>query len=550
LFIAINIFAQNVSPSAQDTQSQKQEKLLKRQEEYKRKSEEKQQKRQQQEQKKQEVKQKKEQEKLLKKQQKEQKKLEEQKRASEDKQKAEQEQIQKQESKKIRLEEKQKKKVEKQRKKEERKLEKSEKKKRKLQKNQEMQGRISSLILDYDLRFAAVSYSNLDYTSQKAKSENIYRQYLAINMIGRFDERIEMSAKLVSYGLSGKRNEIFNMTYSQDDFSFFLESAYLNFRSETDALIPYILTFGKQYFTVGDGFIIDSNQNGLLGARVKADILDFFSVDAFAGKVDNLDFGVYGGNIKFKIFPEIEIGVYQERNDTGFAYEKGVFIDSSAYVIKSDIKTFYDIRLTGGNQKYKYRLEAAQQTGKFVKTSTDTTDYEAFAFIAEGSWKGLLLNRQSNAKMIFSYAEAENDNSFNPTFARRYDGIQRVGYGTLFAASSSDSFLILPEGYRGINTIGVNFDITPWNFLQTGFGFYMYSASDAPSDAGDAGFSKLYGAKTDLGNEFDFFVKYEYLNYFDINLMFAMYTPPSNGYKVFSNMETSYLFQIEVNAKF
>ncbi|MDR1196494.1 MAG: hypothetical protein LBL00_08480 [Endomicrobium sp.] len=607
LFISINVFAQNAQTPAQDAQKQRQEELLKKQEEKKQKKELKEKQKAEEAQKKTEEKQKIEQEKLFKRQekekkaaeakqkeesekkqkaedkenkkqknnpkteqeklllrhQKEQKKQEEKKKAadekqkkeSEEKQKIEQIQKQEQETEKIRLEEKQKKKTERQQAKEKRKKEKAEKKKLKLQKKQEAQAAneeaAASLVLDYDLRFTAASYSNLDYTYKEAKSESVYRQYLGVNIIGKFDDRIEMSAKLASYGISGKQNEAFDMPYLREKFSFFLESAYLNFKSETDAFIPYVLTFGKQYFTAGDGFIIDSNQNGLLGARVKADILDSFSVDVFAGKVDNIDFSVYGGSIKFKIAPAIEIGIYQERNDTGFAYEKGVVSDSGVYTINSDIKTFYDIRLTGGNQKYKYRLEAAQQTGQLVRSSmTDTVDYDVFAFVAEGSWKGQILKMEANAKMVFSYAQAEDENSFSPTFARRYDGLQRIGYGTLFAASGGDSFLILPYGYRGINTIGVNFDVFPWKFLQTGLGFYMYSASDAPPDAGDAGFAKLYGAKADLGNEIDFSVKYEYLNYFDIRFGFAVYTPPTNGGKVFSNTQASYLYQIEVNAKF
>lgn len=567
LFFAANAFSQDVQPAVQEEDHQKQEKLLKKQEKERIEAEKKQQKELEKQQKaeqavkeEQEAKEKKEQEKLLKKQQKEQKRQEEEK-EKQDKELTEQQKIEQieqmiQADKDKRAEAKQKKRLENLESKKQKKQEKDEKRRLKLQKKQDSadmaaEEPYSALVLDYDLRFRAASYSNLDYTSSKAKSGNIYQQYLGVNIIGKFDNRIEMSAKLGSYGISGKHNGIFSMPYSDDDFSFFLESAYLNFRSETGFAVPYILTFGKQYFTAGDGFIIDSNQNGFLGARVRADITHLFSVDAFAGKVDNEEFNIYGGSLKIKLAPVVEIGIYQERNDTGFAYQKGILVDDPRYAIKSDIKTFYDIRLTGGNQKYKYKLEAAQQTGELaVSSTTDSIEYDSFAFVAEGSWSGTFFKRKSNAKLIFSYADADDENSFNPTFSKRYDGLQRVGYGALFAAGSGDSFLILPDGYRGINTIGVSFDIEPWDFLQTGLAFYMYSASDAPADAGDAGFGELYGAKADLGNEIDFFVRYRYFEYFDIGLGVAMYTPPADGDKVFSNTETSYLYQIEVKAKF
>ncbi|MCL2145418.1 MAG: hypothetical protein FWH43_08020 [Endomicrobia bacterium] len=509
------------------------------------------------------------QEKIKKKEEKNQKKEIGKQQAKDAKEKAGQEKVKKAEAEKQKIEleqrqkekhenevkekaamEKEKQKLEKQKIKEEKQYEKEKQnRKREERKYREaLKEPSSSLVLDYDLKFRAASYSNIDYRNAvKAEGQSIYQQYLSVNIIGKFDDRIDMAAKLASYGYSGKQNDAFLTPYPNEDFSFFLESAYLNFRSGTGSLIPYVFTFGKQYFTAGNGLIIDPNQNGFLGASAKADINYLLSLDVFAGKADNQDFGVYGGSLKIKLEHAIEIGIYQERNDTGFAYQKGVLIASSAYKIESDIKTFYDINLTGGNKKYKYRLEAAKQTGELVRSSTDTVEYDAFAFLAEGSWTGAIFNRSSNAKILFSYANAKKENSFSPTFAKRYDGLQRIGYGTLFAANNGDSFFLLPDGYGGINTIGIDFDIAPWNFLCAGLGFYMYSASDAPAEAGGAGFAEIYGAEADLGNEIDFFVKYKYLDYFDIGFGFAVYTPPSKG---FSNAEASYLYQIEVGAKF
>ncbi len=409
-----------------------------------------------------------------------------------------------------------------------------------------------SLIFDYDLNFRAASYSNVDYTSPKAVGDSIFSQYLSLNIIGKFEDRIEMSGKLASYGLSGKENPVFMMPYKEDDFSLFLETAFLTFKSAQNSVIPYKLYGGKQEFTAGDGLIVDGNNNGMLGFRGTADFFKNFTLDAFAAKADNYDFSVYGGSLKIKMAPVIEIGIYQERNNTGFEYEKGVLADTSTQTIRYDNKTFYDLRITGGNKKYKYRLEGAQQKGELVRSTAtaENTEYDAYAFVLEGSWSGTILKAQSNAKLMFSYADAKGDNAFNPTLARRYNGLQRIGYGTLFAANSADSFFILPDEYGGINTLGAQFDVSPWNFLQTGIGFFLFSATDAPPDAGNPGFAEIYGAKADLGNEFDFFVKYSYKHYFDAGLSIAVYTPPSGDKSGFANNDSSYLFQLEVSSKF
>ncbi|MCL2335706.1 MAG: hypothetical protein FWC57_06545, partial [Endomicrobia bacterium] len=408
--------------------------------------------------------------------------------------------------------------------------------------------RSSSLVIDYDLRVRAAAYSNPDYTLPKSSGNNIFQQYLSVNVIGKFDSRVEMSAKLASYGVSGKTLALFDMPYSDGSSSFFLQTGFLTFKSDPKADILYALYVGKQEITVGDGFIIDGNNNGMLGARVKADLSSLFGVDVFAARADAQDFSVYGGTLRIKVAPLIRIGVYQERNNTGFEYVKG--ISDPSKTIERDDKLFYVLRLLGGDTSYKYKIEVAHQGGELVRNSTDTVNYDYFAFALEGSWSGKIMNADSNAKILFTYADADLYGGFNPTFTRRYDGLQRVGYGSLFAASAADSFLNLPDGYRGINTLGFQFDTMPWSFLQAGIGWFLFSASAAPPNAGDAGFADIYGAKADLGSEFDFFVKYSYEHYFDAALGAAIYTPPSNSGAAFANTDVSYLLQLTVSSRF
>jgi len=489
-------------------------------------------------------------------QQAEQKKAEEAKKKQEEKQKAEQD-------KQLKLQQKAQEKADKEKKRREEKAIKAQEKKikkeqkaaeKELEKQQRQERaesmKSSSLTLDYDLRAVGAAYTNLDYTLPKAKGDSVFRQYLSVNVIGKFDSRVEMSAKLASYGISGSTHPVFGMPYSNDDYSFFLQTAFLTFRSESKAEIPYVFYIGKQEITEGDGLIIDGNANGMVGARGQADLSALFGIDLFAAKADAKDFDVYGGTLKIKVAPVIELGIYQERNNTGFEYVKGIYSPDPANAIESDDKIFYDLRLTGSDKEYKYKIEVAQQRGSLVRSSTDTVDYNYFAFALEGSWSGKIMNAASNAKILFTYADANLDGGFNPTFARRYDGLQRVGYGTLFAANTSDSFLNLPEGYRGINTLGFQFDTMAFSFLQAGAGWYFFSASEGPPDAGDAGIAKIYGAKADLGNEFDLFFKYSYQAYFDVTLSAAMYTPPTNTRNVFMNTDVSYLLQLEVSSRF
>jgi len=410
-------------------------------------------------------------------------------------------------------------------------------------------GRIS-LAVDYDLNFRAASYSNADYSSSSSKGGAfVFSQYLSVNIIGKFDDNIEMSAKIASYGLSGKENDAFAMPYDGANSSAFIETAFLTFKDYVNYDISYNLFIGKQDFAYGGGFIIGDNNNGLLGARAKFDFYKELTLDLFAAKDNNRDFDVYGGCVKIDFQPLIEIGIFGERNNTGFYYYKGIL--NGSLPIERDDKIFYDLRIAGGNEKYKYSIEAVKQQGKFINASYETTDYDVYAFLLEGSWKGRMLELfNADAKAVFSFSNSENENVFNPSFAKRYDGVKKSGYGTLFAASASDSFLTLPKGYAGINTLGLQLNADIFSYLKAGAAVYFYSASDAPAEAKTNILGELIGAKGDLGNEIDFSVKYSYKNFFDITFDFALYIPPSNSRNIFENTQNSYLFQIGVVSKF
>jgi hypothetical protein len=406
-----------------------------------------------------------------------------------------------------------------------------------------------SLALDYDMQFRAASYSNIDYTSVRRKSSDVFSQYLNLNIIGKFDDRIEMSAELGSYGFSGKYDNAFEMPYESLDFSFFLETAFLTFKSEKGFSMPYIVYIGKQRFHYGNGLIVNGDNTDLLGAEVDIEFFKFLTFDMFASKIPGENFDFYGINFNFNSL--IELTICQECNNSGFLYREGLSTKfSDRTIIEHDNKTFYDLRVANDGKKYGYSIEAAQQKGSLLKDNNERLDYDACMFNVDGVWHGEMFRKEVNANILFTYSTAKGENCFCPTFSKRYNGLQRIGYGILFAANATDSFIVIPNGYYGINTLGFSFDICPFNAVSSGLAYFFFSASDAPVDAGDAGFARLYGAKADLGKEFDFFIKYKYRHYFDIVFDFGLYTPPAKADKVFANIASSYLFQLGITSRF
>jgi hypothetical protein len=58
-------------------------------------------------------------------------------------------------------------------------------------------------------------------------------------VIGKFDKIIEMSSKIASCSFFGKYDNAFAMPYENKNFAFFLDTAFLKFKTEKDFSLPY-----------------------------------------------------------------------------------------------------------------------------------------------------------------------------------------------------------------------------------------------------------------------------------------------------------------------
>jgi hypothetical protein len=116
------------------------------------------------------------------------------------------------------------------------------------------------------------------------------------------------------------------------------------------------------------------------------------------------------------------------------------------------------------------------------------------------------------------------DEAFRPTFSKRWDGLQRTGYGALMGATLSDVYNqnapfdanttgLPPGGYSGIKTIGLGL-FTVRNVLWTGsLDYYVYETR-----------SKPFGLK-DLGTEWDAQLTYRYTGFVIFKLGLSYFFP-------------------------
>ncbi len=121
----------------------------------------------------------------------------------------------------------------------------------------------------------------------------------------------------------------------------------------------------------------------------------------------------------------------------------------------------------------------------------------------------------------------DEDESFTPSLAKRYDGMERSGRGELFSASSFDSFFEIPDSYSGIDTLNVGATFSPLYALTFGVDYFLYSASQGPRGAPPAsGFERIFGAEFTLGIELDLSITFVHSKYLETKYSYNRYTPP------------------------
>ncbi|OGS24193.1 MAG: hypothetical protein A2314_06220 [Elusimicrobia bacterium RIFOXYB2_FULL_50_12] len=420
----------------------------------------------------------------------------------------------------------------------------------------------ASLRIDTDYRLRGVSFSNVDFdASTSTDAIHYYSQQLKIAITGRPADKIEIGTKITSLGVVGSTNTIFAVPYPRTDFTPYIENAYLKLENFSD--IPLDIIIGKQSIIFGDGLVISDNGAGFNALRFigRYDKPLPLQAEIFTAKISenfrpNSDHDLYGGVLQTTWRNLLwEIGYFEDNDASGSKYRQGGLETGTQAIVKQ----FYDFRIGKKEDIAAYQFEIVKQGGYVKKTDNSSINLDGMGYLAYGHLVGektklgkvkahALLQVSSGDDNTSALDDA--DESFSPDFTRRYDGIERAGYGELFAATPSDSFFALPAPYSGIGTLSVGAEFSPlyaWTFGAT---YFLYSASQGPRGAPNAsGFERLFGAEFALGVELDLSVEYVHSKYTAARFSFNRYTPPH--YDIYwPKTEPDGRYQLEITTRF
>lgn len=395
-----------------------------------------------------------------------------------------------------------------------------------------------SIGADYLLRHVATeerdpNIKNLEYYDSRLQA------YLTTDLSKDVEASVRVQS-ITPWGLEGSTNPL-TTRYPSSNGNLWVQNAYLRLPHIWQDRI--VLTIGRQPIVWGDGAILSDDDLGFnaVRAQVKSPVRWVpFDLDVFTAKISeglrgpgdtNLNGAVIGWDRE--LFRWEAVGLW-ENSDAQQQYAAGADVSTTTAVNKIT-RTIYGLRAKATLKDAFLRGEYYMQSGKVTPTdpAEEKTKLGGSGFIvglggkSTNKWVGRF-------GAILEYADADGDDpktpdkdeAFRPTFASRWNGLERKGFGRYYAASWSDAYSPadpfglpsasndgLPEGASGIQTIHGGIDMTPWAEWTFVVDFYQYKAN------------KVALGNKDLGTELDYEIQYRYSGLVTFKGYWATFNP-------------------------
>lgn len=444
----------------------------------------------------------------------------------------------------------------------------------------------SATVLDIgtQYRLRGITVSNADYGATADQNYSYYSQRAQAHIGGRFSPNIEMMLRFQALGVAGSSTPITNPTvnptgtrYPSTDFTPWVQNAYFKVSQIYD--MPIDITVGRQPITLGDGLILSDDELGFTGIRLQsrlpfyglqADAFTFKTGEALQGSKDADLMGIELTkplrNIRFQAAWVME---RDATGDTVYIRPSENRWDSSLYDGQTDFRAskitrhLYDFRLEGRLREGGfYKAELALQNGTVDRSSETLGSVElgGYAFLVSGG----LYTRFSKYGPIeihglFGMASGDSggstDKSFRPAHGHRFDGLERGGFGELYAASLYDAMPSnrfnasastptvsgLPPGFSGIRVIGAGLTAHPTALISIGFDYYVYTAQEAAGSN-----FPVSSSETSLGSEIDIGIGFAYTNYLGFRASAAFFSPG----KAYASRDHAHRYLLEAIGRF
>jgi hypothetical protein len=430
-----------------------------------------------------------------------------------------------------------------------------------------------SLGADYNLRGVAITQAD-----NTLHGSRYYDQQLQAYLTTDLSKDVEASVRVQSitpWGVEGSSRTIASR-YPDANGRLWVQNAY--------ARMPHIwkdritMTVGRQPIQWGDGRILSDDDLGFdaIRAQVKSPFRRIpFDLEGFTAKIEDGidrrgDKDLNGVKLGFdsRVYHWEMMGLFENSNGDQ-DYQVGS--STNAFAASHVKRVIYGVRAITRVKDAYIKGEYYQQAGDVKPSAVGSSDVKlgGSAFVVGVGGK------QNTAKFgrfgaVLEYSEGSGDDTntpgkdeaFRPTFASRWSGLERKGYGHYFAANFSDAYSAtqpfadasgsnsgVPGGISGIQTVHFGIDSTPWSQWTFSLDYFQYKgqkSNGAIALAVPAG--QNHGEGKELGTEFDYGFEYRFSGLVIVRGNMSVFTPgaaynPDTAQKAkFSSIEMSLKF--------
>ena len=398
----------------------------------------------------------------------------------------------------------------------------------------------ASLDVTAAYKMKAVSYTNLNYDTSNKNSHsfitNDARLGIAVRKIpletrGGEDVTMDLGIVLRAIGVSGSTASVASpfdriaSYYPSADLTPFIENAYLRVHRLWG--YPWEATFGRQSFRLGSGLLLDDDGAGFTGVSARGELpfwnmkVEGFifndrnplnttapnSLDLAGFSVDLPGEGVWQLNQLFERdrAQQVIYGCGYTGNPT-----------PGGCLVSKAVRSFTSARYQISYGPMVFDGEAAIEKGYATPTGASPAGnhitYNGNAQVVRMKWKqSLYKSGEGIARVSVARGSGDDtgtptkDEAFFPSHGHRYNGLERVGFGELYAATAYDAFggnystttaSGLKRGASGLLVVGAGYTPPAYKSITLDIDFYLYQAERIST-----------GSRT-LGTEWDLRLRY------------------------------------------
>jgi hypothetical protein len=400
--------------------------------------------------------------------------------------------------------------------------------------------RAASLDVTAAYKMKAVSYSNLNYNTNDKNSHsfitNDARLGIAVRKIplesrGGEDVTMDLGIVLHAIGVSGSTASIASpfdrpaSYYPSSDLTPFIENAYLKVHRLWG--YPWEATFGRQSYRLGSGLLLDDDGAGFTGVSARGELpwwsmkIEGFifndrnplntsapnSLDLAGASVDLPGEGVWQLNQLFE---------RDRAQQTVYGCDYVGNPQPNGCLVSKAVRSFSSLRYQISYGPMVFDGEAAMEKGYATPTGLSPAGshitYNGNAQVVRMKWKqSLYKSGEGIARVSVARGTGDDpgtntkDEAFFPSHGHRYNGLERTGFGDLFAATAYDAFggnvstttkSGLRNGASGLVVVGAGYTPPAYKGITLDVDFFLYQAERISA-----------GSRT-LGTEWDLRLRY------------------------------------------